>query len=90
METSKLYIEAWFDYHPDPAAVELFEFFFDEYKISVFAAENIHDNYMIKVKCPSATDALDKWAMLHVLATIMGIELIRINETLFLFTDRRF
>jgi hypothetical protein len=88
--TAMNYIEAWFDYHPEPFNIEPYEFLFDEYLITIFAAEMIHDNFMIKIECPTASSALEMENKFSRITKIMNITLIRINRNLFLFTDRRF
>ncbi len=84
------YVEAWFDYHPEPFNIEPHEFLFGEIVITIFAAEMIHDNFMLKAEFPTAAKALAWENQIARLIMIMGLTLIRINRNLFLFTDRRF
>ncbi len=84
------YVNAWFDYHPEPQNIEMYEFLFNRDIITIFAAEMIHDNYMIKIECPTASRALRIENQVSKLVMIMGLSLIRINRKLFLFTDKRF
>ncbi len=90
LETAKNHIEAWFDYHPEPWNIEPYEFLLNEKIITVFAADMVHDNFMIKCECATARDALQTENDVSQLAMIMGLDLVRINRNLFLFTDRRF
>ena len=87
------YVEAWFDEHPEPENLELFEF--PEVPgsnplITIFAADQILDTFMIKLTFATATKAYRASEFLSELTTIMGLTHILINRNLFLFTDRRF
>jgi DNA polymerase III delta prime subunit len=88
------YIEAWFDYHPEPENLELFEFpetiTGKETTINVFAADQILDNYMIKICFPTTNKRVQAQNYLLELAKIMSIEMVGLSRNLFLFTDRRF
>ncbi len=84
------YVEAWFDYHPEPFNIEPHEFLWGETLITIFAAEMVHDNFMIKCEFSTATRALKIENKISKLIMIMGLSMIRINRNLFLFTDRRF
>ena len=88
------YVEAWFDYHPEPWNIELFEFpeslSGNSVVINVYTAEQILDTFMIKLTFPTATKAVEASKYLYEITRIMGITLILINRNLFLFTDRRF
>ncbi len=89
------YVEAWFDNHPEPENLELFEFpesvsGKDAPLITVFAADQIMDTFMIKLTFASATKAARASQFLSELTTIMGLTHILINRNLFLFTDKRF
>lgn len=88
--SARNYIEAWFDYHPEPFNIEPFEFQFNEYLITIYAAEMVHDNFMIKIECSTASNALDLEHKFTRIAMIMNLDIIRLNRNLFLFTDRRF
>ena len=87
------YVEAWFDNHPEPENLELFEF--PEHPgnnplITIFAADQVLDTFMIKLTFATATKAVQASEFLSELTTIMGLTHILINRNLFLFTDRRF
>jgi hypothetical protein len=87
------YVEAWFDYHPEPWNIELFEFpesYNDGVVINVYTAEQVLDTFMIKLTFPTAKKAVKASKYLYEVTRIMGITLILINRNLFLFTDRRF
>jgi len=93
-EGLKNYIEAWFDNHPEPENLEIFEFPESVSGkcpiINVYAADQILDTFMIKLTYPTATKALHASQYLEELTTIMGLTHILLNRNLFLFTDRRF
>ncbi len=88
------YIEAWFDYHPEPENLELFEFpktiTGSETTINVFAADQVLDTYMIKICFPTMKKRIQASDYLSEIAEVMDVTLIGINRNLFLFTDRRF
>ncbi len=88
------YVESWFDNHPEPENLELFEFPESVSGkvplITVFAADQILDTFMIKLTFTSATKAARASQFLSELTTIMGLTHILINRNLFLFTDKRF
>ena len=88
------YVEAWFDYHPEPWNIELFEFPESVSGkcpvITVFAADQVLDTFMIKLTYPTAKKAVQAFHYLEDLTTIMGLQHTLINRNLFLFTDRRF
>lgn len=87
------YVEAWFDNHPEPENLELFTFPEtpgDNPIITIFAADQVLDTFMIKLTFATATKAIRASDFLSELTTIMGLTHILINRNLFLFTDRRF
>jgi hypothetical protein len=84
------YVEAWFDYHPEPFNIEPHEFLWGDHLITIFAADMVHDSFMIKCEFSSATKALQLENEFSKLVMTMGLSMIRINRSLFLFTDRRF
>ncbi len=90
----KDYIEAWFDYHPEPENLELFEIpktiTGSETTITVFAADQVLDTYMIKLCFPTAKRAYEAEQYLGTLADLMNVTMILLNRKLFIFTDRRF
>ncbi len=87
------YVEAWFDNHPEPENLELFEIpesIKGDPLITVFAADQILDTFMIKLTFATAMKAHRASEFLSSLTTTMGLTHILINRNLFLFTDKRF
>ncbi len=93
-ESLKSYIESWFDYHPEPWNIEIFEFpellTGKSVAISVFTADQVLDTFMIKLTFATAKKAVQANDYIYELAKIMGLTMILLNRNLFLFTDRRF
>ena len=86
------YVEAWFDYHPEPWNIEMFIKEFgagDSAVITVFAADQVFDTFMIKLTYPTAKKAVEASGYLEDVSKIMGLTKILVNRNLFLFTDRR-
>ncbi len=83
------YVEAWFDNHPEPENIEMFEFD-NEVKTTFYLADQVYNCFMIKIECENARRAT--WLSRHYkyLSEKMGVTQILINKQLFLFTDLRF
>ncbi len=91
LKAARNYIEAWFDEHPEPHNVELFQFELDTgVVINVYAADLVYDTWMLKIEMITAQGALNIESSISELCKCLGVTLIRINRNLFLFTDRRF
>lgn len=90
----KAYVEAWFDNHPEPENLELFEFPellpSNACAMTVFTADQVHDNYMIKLTFHTAKKAAYVSQQIYEVVRVMNLTSILINRNLFLFTDRRF
>ena len=84
------YINAWFDYHPDPGAIERYNFEFEKTSIEIFAARDIFDTWLIKITYDTARKAMMESKQIKPLSEMMGITQILINRKLFLFQDQRF
>lgn len=84
------YVEAWFDNHPEPHNIDMHLFEINENRIEVFFADMIHDTWLVKITCKTATSAVTLSKVLYKTTCQMGIDLILKNNKLFLFTDRRF
>ncbi len=84
------YINAWFDYHPDPGAIERYNFEFEKTSIEIFAARDIFDTWLIKITYHTARKAMMESKQIKPLSDAMGITQILINRKLFLFQDQRF
>jgi hypothetical protein len=84
------YINAWFDYHPDPGAIERFNFEFKKTKVEVFAARDYFDTWLIKITYHTAQKAMTESKGIKPLSDLMGITQILIRNKLFLFQDQRF
>lgn len=84
------YINAWFDYHPNPAEIERYNFEFEKTSIEIFAARDIFDTWLIKITYHTARKAMMESKQIKPLSEMMGITQILINNKLFLFQDQRF
>lgn len=91
-ETIRLmdYVEAWFDYHPEPENIEFLEFELNERKISIYWANRVQDTFMIKIICKNATQATVLSRRLKPISHGLLLTQILVGNKLFLFTDRRF
>ncbi len=90
----KEYVEAWFDYHPEPENLELFEIpktlGRNTMAVSIFAADQVLDTYMIKITFKTMTKRVEAGNYLYEISQIMNVEMVGIGRNLFIFTDRRF
>lgn len=84
------YVEAWFDNHPEPENIDIHTFSLGNYKIEIYFAELVYNNFMIKITCNNARAAETLSKMLYQTTAQMGIEQILIFRKLFLFQDQRF
>lgn len=91
-ETIRLmdYVEAWFDYHPEPENIELQELELNGRKIIIYWANHVPDTFMIKIICRNARQSEVLSRRLEPISRGLYLTQILINNKLFLFTDRRF
>jgi len=84
------YVEAWFDYHPEPENIELLQFETERKKIIIYWADNVQDTIMIKIisKNARASEVLSR--KLKPISHGLFLTQILIGKELFLFTDTRF
>lgn len=91
-ETVRLmdYVEAWFDYHPEPENIEFIELELNTCKVTIFWANLIHDTFMIKLEFQNSRRATVMSQRLAPVSHGLGLTQILVGKKLFLFTDRRF
>lgn len=91
-ETIRLmdYVEAWFDYHPEPENIERLTFDLNDRKVIVFWANRVQDTFMINIICKNARQATVLSRRLKPISHGLLLTQILINNKLFIFTDRRF
>jgi len=90
-ETIRLmdYVEAWFDYHPEPENIDFVEIELNNVKIVIYWADLVQDNFMIKIICNNARQATVLSQRLGPISSGLFLTQILIGKKLFLFTDRR-
>jgi len=90
-ETIRLmdYVEAWFDYHPEPENIDFVEIELNGTKIVIYWADLVQDNFMIKIICNNARQATVLSQRLGPISSGLFLTQILIGKKLFLFTDRR-
>lgn len=84
------YVEAWFDHHPYPDAVEKHFLMIGNVEMEIYLADQVYDTWLIKLKFHTARKAMQWSKQLRVISTRMGITQILKNNKLFLFKDTRF
>ena len=84
------YVDAWFDLHPDPSAIERYNFEFEKTSIEIFTARDYFDTWLIKITYHTARKAMMESKQIKPLSDNMGITQILIYRKLFLFQDQRF
>ena len=84
------YVEAWFDEHPDPGAIESDIFMLGKCELEIFSARDIFDTWMIKITFENAHQANHWSRKLRPVSDRMGVTQILIYKKLFLFQDLRF
>ena len=91
-ETIRLmdYVEAWFDYHPEPENIEFLELDLNGRKVTIYWANHVHDTFMLKITCKNARQATVLSRRLQPISHGLALTQILIGNKLFLFTDRRF
>lgn len=91
-ETVRLmdYVEAWFDYHPEPENIERSTFELNGRKIIIYWANHVQDTIMIQIICKNATMATKLSERFKPISQGLFLTQILIGKKLFLFTDSRF
>ena len=86
------YVEAWFDFHPEPWNIDTHWFTFEKYNadVHVYFADQVFDTWLVKITCKSAEAALQLKKLLYKTTCQMDISLVLINNKLFLLKDQRF
>jgi len=84
------YVEAWFDYHPEPENIEFLEFELNDRKFVIYWADRVMDSFMIKIICKNARQATVLSQRLKPISHGLLLTQILVGKRLFLFTDRRF
>ncbi len=85
-----IYVESWFDNHPEPWNIDMHLFNFGNEEIYIYFADMVHNNFMIKISCNNARRASFLSKLFYKTTSQMGITQILKNKELFLFTDTRF
>jgi len=86
----QLYVEAWFDNHPEPYNIDCHSFRLGKVKIEVFFANQVFDTWLVKISCINAKQALHLSKLFGKTASQMDVTQILIYKELFLFKDLRF
>ncbi len=88
------YVHNWFDEHPEPYNIDCHWFEPIETEqiqsVHVYFADQIFNNFMIKITCKNARKAEWLSRLLYKTTCQMGITQILKYKELFLFTDTRF
>lgn len=90
VKDSMLYVESWFDNHPEPYNIDCHEFNFGNHKVHIYFADMVYETWLIKITCENAHRATILSQMFYKTTCQMNIQQILKNKTLFLFTDKRF
>lgn len=84
------YVEAWFDNHPEPENIDTHKFDLGELEVDIFFADQVFNNWMIKITCNNARRAFYYSQLFYKTTSQMDITQILIGKKLFLFQDQRF
>lgn len=88
-----LYVESWFDHHPEPENIDVHTFEINESQvknIKVYFADLILDTWLIKITCNNMRRSMMLSKTVRQTTDMMNITQILRGKELFLFTDRRF